>query len=487
MTSTFGPRARSLLDELARTPGSEISETANECRIDHTSCNSAHRLDAIVALASLCISESLGRVRLFGEIQDEIDLTRATVASIGEEKVALVITKDVEPDFSYFLTERSFVEALKDPQWLSAARAVWIAVEFAGFQTEGLSVSPWNGPRSHQDATFLPDKPRKLVRDLTSGAVPDRIEPWLLREPVPDDSGVFASWREVAIDRLALSLPSEIRDSDNNKKQVVLKGPRSAPIPIADPRAGWPRDAFQVLMDAARWVYGTPRETETKFQFLNNHLSLDWREATQWPDGLLTVLKGSLASAREAFNFHLQDQSKDALKALGDLRKSLQEEVAKAQAATRDLLGALWRDFALAGVVLALKSPTGSQISSAEVLRWVTVAAAVVLSASILITTASNWRFNWLADRGRREWRTKLYAFLSDDDWKHLVERPIAKARWVYRLALPIVIVMYAFAIYYLLLVAAPGWTAANVDPVLVTVHDWLPTAWNTIDARIAP
>ncbi|MBB3396120.1 hypothetical protein [Rhizobium sp. BK060] len=482
MTSDFGPRARALLVELGKSPGSVISETVDECRIDHALCTTAERLAEIGALASLCARESLGHVRLYGDIQEEIDLANLATVYLADEKVSLVITKLVDDTFAYFLTERGFREALNQAQWISKPRALWVAVSFEGFITEGLTIVPWNGPKSHAAAAYLPEKPRKFVRDLTFGATPEQIGPWLLRDPVPGPSTVFDAWRDVAVEKLALCLPSEIRVAGTGK-QVVLKGPRSAPIEVADPRANWSSAVFPALLDAARWVYGTPRETETKFQFLNNHLSLDWRDGATWPDGLAVVLKGSLASAREAFTFHLQDQSKDALKALGDLRKSLQDEVAKAQTATRDLLGSLWRDFALAGVVLALKSPTATQITSAEVLRWVTLAAAVVLIVSLVITTATNWRFNRLADQGRREWRTKLYAFLSDQDWQRLVEEPIASARWVYRFALPVVTVMYGVAVYYLLLVAAPIWTAANLDPAISLVTDRIHVISATIRA----
>lgn len=33
---------------------------------------------------------------------------------------------------------------------------------------------------------------------------------------------------------------------------------------------------------------------------------------------------------------------------------------------------------------------------------------------------------------------------------------------------------MYAIAIYYLLLVAVPEWTAAHLDPIILKVWGWL-------------
>jgi len=263
---------------------------------------------------------------------------------------------------------------LKDEALFAAPRAIWVAAAFEGFSTATMTVSPWNGPKQHEPSQPLPELPRKLVHDQTFRRTPAQLGPWLLRGSVPAASPIFATWKAVAAEWLAYALPSEVHGNDA-ALSAVLKGPRSAPIDVVAVPPDWDDAVFASLTEAVSWVYTTPREAETKFQFLNNHLSLDWQGAA-WSAGLTQLLSGSLANAREAFAFHLQDQSKEALKTLGDLRKALQDEVARAQVATRDLLSALWRGLAIAGVVLALKNPTASQITSAEILHWVTLATA---------------------------------------------------------------------------------------------------------------
>ena len=62
--------------------------------------------------------------------------------------------------------------------------------------------------------------------------------------------------------------------------------------------------------------------------------------------GLTSVLGEAFVSAREAYGFHVEGETKQALKALGELRKNILEDVTKAQGATRDLISSLWRDFA---------------------------------------------------------------------------------------------------------------------------------------------
>lgn len=470
MTSAFGPKARKLFSELGPSANTTRNEVINICRVDKVRCDTAH-LDVLRELVSLAKQEGYGEIKVFDAVEDVIDLAKVTAADLGSEEISIVLEKIVRDDWCYFITDKGFELALTDEALFTTPRAIWVATDFEGFSTATMTVTPWNGPREHELSHPLPEQPRKLVRDLTFKRTPAQLGPWLLRGKIPAASTIFAIWRKVSAEWLAYALPSEVRGNDA-AQGVVLKGPRSAPIEIGPVPKNWDDEVFASLTEAVSWVYTTPREAETKFQFLNNHLSLDWQGAS-WPGGLTQMLPGSLANAREAFAFHLQDQSKEALKTLGDLRKALQDEVARAQAATRDLLSALWRDLAIAGVVLALKNPTASQITSAEILHWVTLATAVLLLISLCVTIGGNWRFNALADKGRIEWRGKLYAFLPDDEWKRLVERPIRQARRVYRLALPFVMLFYLAAAYYLFSLAEPVFAGAYIDDPISSLWRW--------------
>lgn len=458
MTTDFGEEYARLVADLARSPGASVSETADECRVDDATCGDAATLARIAAAARLAGSEGFGEVHAYGSISDEIDLSTSLFEDVAAERLAVVLTKARSPGWCYFITARGFGNALCDAL-VSAPVAIWVAEAFEPFSTATSTVSPWGGTRTHAPAAGRMERPRKFVRDLTFGRVPLEIAPWALTDLPSDGSEVFAAWCIKAVDRLAYSLPGEIRIVEGEQR-IVLKGPRATPIPVEPATGEWASSIIRELTEAVEWVYAQPRETEARFQFLNNHLSLDWPQGSAWPGGLSRILAGSLASAREAYAFHLQDQSKDALKSLGDLRKSLQEEVARAQSTTRDLLSALWRDLAVAGVVLALKAPIGA----APALRWVTIATAALLAVSLCFTIFSNWRFGVLADEARSAWRRKLYAFVSEADWMVLVERPIRRGRRVYRTTLPIVAMFYLVAVLYLLAVAEPALVDAAIE-----------------------
>ncbi|WP_345820233.1 hypothetical protein ABC766_30260 [Methylobacterium fujisawaense] len=455
MSAGFGPYLAELADGLARAPGASVTETATHWRLDGAASADAAALARIAEAARLATVEGCGSLRVYAEVAGEVDPAACSPEDVAEETLTLVLAKFREPGWCYFLTVAGFEGALDDA-FAAAPCAVWVAMDFAPFATATLSVTPWGGPKEPPAPGERTERPRKYVRDLTHGHTPSEVGPWLPTGPLPADSAVFAAWRGKAADRLAACLPSEIRPFEDGLA-VVLKGPRSSPVPVAPAPAGWAAGALPALAEAAGWVYGQPRETEARFQFLNNHLSIGWREGETWPIGLAGALPGGLASAREAYAFHLQDQSKDALKTLGDLRKALQDEVARAQTATRDLLSALWRDLGVAGIVLALRSPAAAQIASAPTLRWVTLATAVVLVVSLVVTVLANRRFNRLADEGRAQWRGRLYAFLPDAEWDRLVEGPIRDGRRAYHGALPFIILLYGAAVLYLLVLSVPS------------------------------
>ncbi|RST85243.1 hypothetical protein EJC49_16710 [Aquibium carbonis] len=459
-----------LFQRLAASKGAVFVETMSVCRVDQISNLTGSDFNRIAELASALALSAQGTLAVFGSISGEVDLANGDVSSIEGEAVAVRLTKKVEAQTAFFITRMGFEAALGDAEFMLAARKVWIAEDFLPFATIACVYVPWGSATDQKPLEEIFDSPRRLVRDESYQLVPIDIRPWYLIVPGDDTSGVFAAWKEAAVRNLIFCLPTEIRTSDASRK-VVLKGARSvfADVDLSKPQAR----LFDVITEAVRWVYDQRRDTETKFHLLNNHLALYWPENTKWPMGLTGVLDQALASAREAFAFHLQDDSKEALKSLGDLRKALQDEVARSQTATRDLLSALWRDAAIAGAAFALRSAT----TNSSVVKIASLSAAALLFASLLTTVLSNWRFDVLAKQVRSQWRQRLYAFMSDDQWGELVTRPISRARWVYRASIVPVMAVYVVLIGALLWVVYPAEVMSVVDPILTRLSG----AWRSI------
>ena len=447
---------------LAATEGAVFSETATTCRVDQVSAVSADDLKRIVRLAALLLQGNLGTLAVFGAISGEIVLDGESQPGISDEAISVRLLKKAKSNSAYFVTLDGFSAALGDADFMMDAQTIWIADNFLPFATQACVYAPWGSAIASKSSDDRFDSPRRLVRDESYRLTPSDVRPWYLTIPGDEESSAFAAWKEQAVRSLVFCLPTEIRSSAQSV-QVVLKGARSAfaDIDLAQPHS----QLFNLVTDAVRWVFDQRRDTETKFHLLNNHLALYWPDGAKWPSGLGVVLGHALASAREAFAFHLQDDSKEAIKTLGDLRKALQEEVTRSQTATRDLLSSLWRDAAIAGAAFALRFTTTSSTAS----NLVSLGVAVLLLISLMSTILSNFAFNILANDVRSQWRKRLYAFMSETQWNELVIVPISQARWVYRVSIVPVAIVYVFLIAGLLWVAFPS-DAGQVSQYVLNV-----------------
>jgi uncharacterized protein YjeT (DUF2065 family) len=456
--TTFPTRMLEVLDRLRAVAGHEFNEDHEFCRVDQTRCAEPELLNDIRALAEEALTDQLGRVQLFGEVSGEFPLNTAVIENVAGELVSFIFFKINAPQWWYFLTIDGLATALAQPELAAdliaarTARIVWIAQAFPEFASRSLQFRGWGGSRAPEPPKAATAQPPKLVRDLAPVTAPVDLSPWLLESAPTNDSMVFEVWRSAAFPHLIFSLPDEISRT-NGAYFVALKGPRSVAASVENPLPTCDLESFHELTDTIRWIYLEPRESDTKFTLLNYQLALDWQDGRTWPTHLFAVLRRSYASAKDAFAFHLHDQSKEFLKTLGDLRKALQEDVVKIQQSTRDLLAAFWRDFAIAAIVLALRTP--SVAMSAQVLRVVTLATALFIAISIIVTLGSNARFNRLAAAGREMWRTKLYPFVTPDDWTQLVENPIRASQNVYRVVMGVVMIVYLIIIVYLIFVAS--------------------------------
>lgn len=435
-----------------------VSETLAEVRMDDISEPGSEFIEQLKQTSSYLSEYGLGSIVVIGSISGQEWTAEIFTLENALEPVRVILSKLFVEGWIYFATVEGFRLWLKS---FSAGQAiapdrlcVWVAGDFAPFATFQHAIRPFHADKSLPDIEQKPEKPWKLVRDLTHSYTPSSISPWMILDTPVASSVVYETWADAAKKNLAFCLPSEIR-SEGDAVEAVFRGGRSLPVAVKD--VDWSTIDYDSFSEACNWVYATPREAETKFQLLNNHLAINWNHGSAWPEGASHVLGNSLVGAREAFAFHLQDQSKEAVKGLGDLRKGLQEEVAKTQTAARDLISAVWRDFAIAGVVLALKTPGSPITLDGKIIQSLYIATAVLLTLSVFVSGFSTIRFNTLTDSSRKDWRNKLYSFMSDVDWKKLVERPIRAGRIVFWVIWMLCFLLYASIALYLVSLAFPG------------------------------
>jgi hypothetical protein len=222
---------------------------------------------------------------------------------------------------------------------------------------------------------------------------------------------------------------------------------------------------FQLLQRAAEWVYGSPREVEVRHTLFTNELAREWPETFSFFDQFASRADRALDSATTAYRAHIREGSKETLKTLSDLRKTLSDEVSKVSAQTRELIGILWKDFAIAATALlsrvALLFADKKPAADSAPMKAVLVGAAVFIVLNLTITLRTNARFMHIAGLSRPAWKQKLFGFLSDEDLKALAETPIQESTAAYNQAKVAVIAIYALIVVLLLSVSAPDFTSA--------------------------
>lgn len=214
-------------------------------------------------------------------------------------------------------------------------------------------------------------------------------------------------------------MAQEIESDD----RLLFKGPPGTRFTVENLEE-LPGDTFAAIQSVAGWLLENERELENRHGLLAAEIA-----RTSLRDGnaqdLAGVLAIALESARIAYNFGLTQQSRDTLKALGDLRKVVSDDTAKLSETTRTL-GA-----AVAGAVFANMGLIIARLTLSANSTFVGPAAILLGSVLLLyVVTVIGSGFHYILVQSylRKEWRGSLYRFLSKEDYKRLVELPVGRA-----------------------------------------------------------
>jgi len=416
-------------------------------------------LDRWRAIAQGIGQSRVGAMQAIDALGDTVDFTKAN-GELSDEVIRIRITKNSTATTFYFFTSRGLSSLLSNAALIPQARRIFVAGEFTPFNTESCSIQPWSeSVDDNQTIVPLLDVvPRRFVKDLIGGKVPTTIGHFLLAGAAPDHSEVFETWKAVAAKEMLRSLVDEIWQ-EAGIEMVQLSGPRRRRI-VSGLNGSVNADVFEPATEAARWVYASGREIETRHTLLTYELARDWPDEIEFANGFATRAPRALDAAKISFQSYIREISKDTLKSLSDLRKTLSEEVAKVSAQTRDLLSTMWRDFVVAvtavigRIALLLADKPAADSIFARGMLWAT---ALFIGSSLSLTIYSNWRFMKVAETNRTAWRTKLYGFLPTSDLEGLWDNPIKESIAAYRNARSWIIVLYAFLVAVLVAASLPS------------------------------
>ena len=391
------------------------------------------------------------------ECVDEAGDVLRPVEVLDGDRALISVRYEPAAHAAYVFTPEGWRTVLRGDRAVYRVSVVRLAFDDVQFATDGFGVEPWVGaPRPEAAPEPSPDTgPRRQVRCQSSNLMaPRSIRPWILRGDAPTGSTGFEIWRGIAADMIVRALPTELY-RDDTVARVALSGqpPRRVDLGEATPDA----DMFVALQRAAAWVYTEGSDIEVRHTFLTAELAREWKPEQTFGAGLRDRLAPALDSASLVYKAHLRSGSKDTLKALADLRKTLSDEVQKLMQQTRDLSAGVWRDVAVVIGLNALRAAT--DMTKAPVdggrLAWVYVMVAAYVGLSYAMSVRTNGKFLAATEASRVAWRTKLYAFLDDADYKALAKQPLDDAIAAYRRTQFWTTVVVMVVIVGLLLVAA--------------------------------
>ncbi|NVZ38689.1 hypothetical protein HX786_11430 [Pseudomonas sp. 21615526] len=266
--------------------------------------------------------------------------------------------------------------------------------------------------------------PRLLVKEsATVRTVPEDVRHWLLAEGYalePSDP-FHVAWAMYSLNYLSRCFANEI---DSAGTTLTFKGPPKLNLTIshvADVDEELHLDGFEVIQEAAGWVFDNAREAEVKHILLSAEIARSGRADGLTGDYLREYLRGALDCAKIAYQMAVSEITKDTLKSLGDLRKAVTEETSKATDATRQ---------AVAAIATALTVGLGL-IAARLTVHINPYLISLVMGVAFgytLMSVISGRKFITIQQRVRQEWQPKLYRFLSGEEYKKMVAEPISEA-----------------------------------------------------------
>lgn len=317
------------------------------------------------------------------------------------------------------------------------------------FRARGLDVGHWNLDEPIVQGT-LPTSavdPSRYVRDFVpSREVATDLSPWMLTAGPVTSSTSYGAWEAIAARRLLAGLVSRAFVEDG---RVVLQaaGPPvfniladSTELPSARPQ----------LNEAAQWVFLSGVDVEARHVLF----SAEMARASRPADTLAVLIAQALEGAKAAYEAHIQSSSRETLKVLADLRKTVIEETQKVTQKAQELTSTLWRDLAVFAVPLTLKYlGDASQTTSAFLSVGLCIGAALFISLSFGVQWRTNDAFFESQRASRRSWMQTLFSYISQNEREAIAEAPIETAMKSYRETRCVLLIVYLLLV--LILVSA--------------------------------
>ena len=335
----------------------------------------------------------------------------------GVAPYSVSFAKPVRENEVWFLSTDAFDKWMSSPVATSIVR---VATCTQVFTTEAFRVSSWDNVQD-AIAAKVRKSPRRVVRDASGRSlVPPDVRPFLLTEgaTIPSGDAVCETWAAHAAAQLLLALATEVLSDD----RVEFLGPPRLTIARFDPSESAELvDWLEPIQEAARWVYDVDREVDLRHRLFSQEFARLAYGATSIGEAARRFGPSALEGAKITYGFHVNEISKDALKSLADLRKAVSEDTQKIFESVRQVaLSAAGAMFYAAGLVAAkMASPIGTGVFHFLLLIGMTYIGVVIIVNRRVIAQQQDLRAIW---------RSKVYRYLTDDEYKAMVSEPNRRA-----------------------------------------------------------
>lgn len=336
------------------------------------------------------------------------------------------------------LTRSGFTEALK-----GETLGVWqLAFCNASFSSGLASFSPWGQGDVFAPATET-KSPLDLVREGSEARlVPADVRKWLVRGRVNSElwqDAAFAIFASLSAPALLRSLASEVV----GPSALVFNGPPRLNLALpGDVLDKLGLVGFTALLKAVAWVYEDRSSAEQRHALFAAEAARSITRAEPIGEAFASAGSDILEGARLSFQLSQSEISREAIKAQGDLRKSIADDTAKAAEGTRTVAGAIAVAIATGVGLVAARTTTTAE-------PWVLSLVAAIVGLYLAAVAISGWMHLGLQRRLRSQWRNRFYRFIPADDYKAMVTDPAKDAERPYHVMAGIALVVAA-ALFWL-------------------------------------
>lgn len=344
---------------------------------------------------------------------------------------SITLTFPTSLEARHILTYEGWNIFLHNDQLLSKVKVVHLAFIDDCFETHGFCVKKWDElpieEINNNNQSQIPPSVKAIIKCYSSDFMPsEKINCWILKSLGNKSCKAYVLWQLFSCRELIKCFSNELYKTDCEMIGLSGKPPRK--LIFGD--AANCISEFYLIQETGKWVFFEGEEIELKHTFLSNELAREWPENINFCDGIRTKLSPALESARLLYKAHIRTSSKETIKSLGELRKSLGDDTQKIIQHSKDLSSSMWKDVALtiSTIIIKYTLDATKAITLHNIYSWVFFAVAVYIIGSQSINLYINHRFIKLLENNREIWRKKLYGFLEENDYIELADKPIKQA-----------------------------------------------------------